>query len=138
MPEYSYSCDPQLGGCGYFFTVFQKLSKYRQLKKCPECKKHKLVRDYAEDSVYTATSSDGATIGHLADKNSARMSNDEKAALTKKHNKYREDKGSLPIKGKRMKKSDKKPWYRSKDYKGIQKMTETQQKNYIRTGKKNG
>ena len=35
-----------------------------------------------------------------------------------------------------MKKNQEKPWYRTKN--DVANMTETQQKNYIRTGKKNG
>ena len=38
--------------------------------------------------------------------------------------------------GERMKKNQEKPWYRTKN--DVANMTETQQKNYIRTGKKNG
>jgi len=138
MPEYSYSCDPEEGGCGYFFTVFQKRSEYKQLKKCPECKKYKLIRDLSEDNISCSVKvSKGAkTIGHLAELNSNRMSKDQKEKLKKQHNIYREEKGELPVKGKRIKKTKTKPWYKTNN--NVQDMTPTQQKNYIRTGKKNG
>ena len=141
MPEYSYSCDPQSGGCGYFFTVFQKISEYKQLKRCPECKKHRLARDYSEDGIYTSVklSDNEITVGHLANRNSSKMSGDEKKELKEKHNKYREErKDELPVKGTRIKKTKDAPSYRSENYKEVQKMTPTQQRNYIRTGKKNG
>lgn len=140
MPEYSYSCDPQDGGCGYFFTVFQQRSEYKQLKRCPECKKHRLIRDYETDAVHTSVKlSDGSvTIGHLADRNASKMSSGQKEELRQRHHGYRDNKEEVPVKGDRIKKSNQKPWYRSKSYKEVQKMTETQQKNYIRSGKKNG
>ena len=138
MPEYSYVCDPQLGGCGHLFSVVQSLSEYKQLKRCPECKKHKLVREYSEDNVVgTVKGSKGAkTLGHLAELNSSRLSRDEKQRLRKKHNKYRGGSDKLPVKGERLKKNQEKPWYRTSN--NVMDMTETQQKNYIRTGKKNG
>lgn len=39
MPTYEYSCDY----CEHFLEVYQKLSD-KPLKKCPQCKKHKLVK----------------------------------------------------------------------------------------------
>tara|TARA_R110002051_G_scaffold322194_2_gene412030 strand:+ start:2395 stop:2820 length:426 start_codon:yes stop_codon:yes gene_type:complete len=141
MPEYSYSCDPQDGGCGYFFTVSQNRSEYKQLKRCPECKKHRLIRDYETDTVHTSVklSDSSVTLGHLADRNSSKMSADQKAVLKQKHNKHREEnKDALPVKGTRIKRTKESPSYRSSNFKEIKKMTETQQKNYIRSGKKNG
>ena len=76
------------------------------------------------------------TIGHLAELNSSRLSSDQKAVMKKKHNEYREKTDSLPVKGKRLKKNAEKPWYRSNN--NVVDMTPTQQKNYVRTGKKNG
>ena len=67
------------------------------------------------------------------------MSGDKKRELKEKHNKYREErKDELPVKGTRIKKTKEAPSYRSENYKQVQKMTPTQQRNYIRTGKKNG
>ena len=138
MPEYSYVCDPQRGGCGHLFSVVQSFSEYKPLKRCPSCNKHKLIRDYGADNVTgTVKGSGGAnTLGHLAEVNSGRLSSDQKESLRKKHNKYRDNPDSIPVKGERIKKNQEKPWYRTKN--DVANMTETQQKNYIRTGKKNG
>ena len=86
MPEYSYCCDPQQGGCGYTFSVVQSFSQYKVLKRCPKCKKHKLIRDYSEDNVTGSVKGSGGarTIGQLAEKNSSRMSSDQKEVLNKK------------------------------------------------------
>lgn len=138
MPEYSYCCDPQQGGCGYTFSVVQSFSQYKVLKRCPKCKKHKLIRDYSEDNVTGSVKGSGGarTIGQLAEKNSSRMSSDQRQMLNKKHNEYRDKKDSLPVKGERIKKAKEKPWYRSNN--DVASMTPTQQQNYVRTGKKNG
>ena len=86
MPEYSYICDTENEGCGHFFSVFQNLSQYKPLKKCPSCSKHRLIRAYEEDHVYSSTKSStkGMTLGSLADKNTSRLSADEKESLRKK------------------------------------------------------
>jgi len=138
MPEYSYSCDPQEGGCGHTFSVIQSMSDYKKLKKCPVCKKHKLIRDYSLDNVSGSVKGSGGakTIGHLAELNSSRLSSDQREVMKKKHNEYRENADSLPVKGERLKKNAEKPWYRSDN--NVADMTPTQQKNYVRTGKKNG
>lgn len=140
MPEYSYICDEDNGGCGHYFTVFQKLSEYKLLKRCPSCKKHRLRRAYEDDIAYgSVKKSDGAiTIGHLADRNSSRMSSSQKAELHAKHNAYKGKGGDLPDGMKRVEKSAEKPWYRTSNQSDIKNMTETQKKNYIRTGNKNG
>lgn len=39
MPTYDYECD----ACGHEFELFQQISEDPK-KKCPECKKNKLVR----------------------------------------------------------------------------------------------
>ncbi len=39
MPNYDYKCE----NCGHEFEIFQSM-KDAKLKKCPECKKNKLVR----------------------------------------------------------------------------------------------
>ena len=96
------------------------------------------MRDYGADNITgTVKGSGGAkTLGHLAEVNSSRLSSDQKEALRKKHNKYKDNPDAIPVKGERMKKTQEKPWYRTSN--DVANMTETQQKNYIRTGKKNG
>ena len=112
MPEYSYVCDPQQGGCGHSFSVVQSFSEYKALKRCPSCKKHRLIRDYGADNITgTVKGSGGAkTLGHLAEVNSSRLSSDQKEALRQKHNKYKDNPDAIPVKGERMKKTQEKPW----------------------------
>ena len=92
MPEYTYECDGEKGGCGNIFSVLQKISKYKPLKKCPECRKHKLRRLFEVDNVSTSVrcSDSEITLGHLAERNSSRMSNDERSSLKKNHNSYKD------------------------------------------------
>lgn len=140
MPEYSYECDPDQGGCGHLFSVFQSFSGYKQLKRCPECKKHRLIRCYRDDNIYGSTKADSGsiTLGHLADRNSAKMSKDQKESLTHKHNAYKKDQKKKLPEGMKRKDSGEKPWYKTSNFSDVKNMSETQQKNYIRTGKKNG
>jgi hypothetical protein len=59
--------------------------------RCPKCRKSKPVnRNYAAEAsnVRDATPK---TVGELALRNSERMSADEKAHLTKEHNKYKDE-----------------------------------------------
>lgn len=68
MPEYSYKCE----ACNEAWSVFCKISSYKEKRSCPSCKKVKPVnRDYGEDDVYGAYAyslSETKTIGHYADK----------------------------------------------------------------------
>lgn len=139
MPEYSYICDTDEGGCGHSFSVFQKISEYKRLKRCPNCKKHKLIRCYDEDNVHGSmkVAGGGMTLGHLADTNASKMSTDQKASMHKKHNAYKSSESKLPD-GMKRKKTQEKPWYKTSNFSDIKNMSETQKKNYIRTGKKNG
>ena len=140
MPEYSYTCDAEDGGCGHYFTVVQKISEYKALKKCPQCNQDKLRRAYEDDIAYgSVKKSDGAiTIGHLAERNTSRMSSSQRAELHAKHNAYKGSDSALPDGMKRVEKAKDKPWYRSSNQGDIKNMTDTQKMNYIRTGKKNG
>ena len=140
MPEYSYICDTENEGCGHFFSVFQNLSQYKPLKKCPSCSKHRLIRAYEEDHVYSSTKSStkGMTLGSLADKNTSRLSADEKESLRKKHNEYKGTNNKPLPKGMKRRTSDENAWYKTSNFSDIKNMSDTQKKNYIRTGKKNG
>lgn len=140
MPEYSYTCDTDNGGCGHCFSVFQTLSQYKLLKRCPNCSKHKLIRSYEEDCVYSSTKSStkGMTLGSLADKNTSKLSSDERESLRKKHNEYKSTNDKPLPKGMKRKKEEGNAWYKTSNFSDIKNMSETQKKNYIRTGKKNG
>ena len=77
------------------------------------------------------------TLGHLAERNSSRMSNDEKAGLKKGHNSYKEaGKGKLPDGMSRVKKPEK-PWYKKRgdNISKLKDSTPEQQAKYIKTGK---
>jgi len=99
MPEYTFQC----GGCGEVFSIFALMSEYSDKQKCPSCKKTKLVsRKYDIDTVTVSGSvkkgDDEIKVGHLAKRNSEKLSDDEKRHLTEKHNayKYEEPKTKLP------------------------------------------
>ena len=97
MPTYSYLCDR----CGPF-EVKIPINDYDP-KKATKCIKCGLLsfRDFATDviSIHTYVNpGDGEVkLGHLAQRNSERLSQDEKKHLDDKHNEYRRKKdGTLP------------------------------------------
>lgn len=99
MPEYTFVCTE----CRDIFSVFMPMKKYIPKQKCPVCKKTLSVhRHYETDLSHITTSvkkgDDELKIGHLAARNTERMSSDEKADLTRKHNeyKYQESEKELP------------------------------------------
>ena len=86
MPEYSYTCLK----CNTKFSVIKSISDYKPKEKCPECKLiGEVIRDLETDwnSLVGAVvrGDDQITVGELAKRNTERLSNDEKAALTHKH-----------------------------------------------------
>jgi len=94
MPLYTYLCDEHLGGCGLSFEKFLNVKNYTPHIRCPQCRKIKSVyRDFITDANTVATtvrkSDTEIKLGHLAHRNTERMSEDEKAELTRKHNAYR-------------------------------------------------
>lgn len=72
------------------------IADYSPKQKCPSCKSSKYVcRDYQSDNVTGRVAI--RTLGALADKNSDKLSDDEKQALYRKHNEYRfQPKPELP------------------------------------------
>ena len=113
MPTYSYSCSK----CHNCFELFSYISNYDPSPKCPLCKSKKTSRDYAIDmSTLNASvkkaDSELKTIGDLANRNRDRMSDDQKHALHKKHNDYKEQESQkeLPTGMSRMKKPNKIKW----------------------------
>jgi len=109
MPLYTYYCE----SCKEKYELFFNLSDYIDNPKCADCKK-KMKRSYQDDigSLYGAvkkTDSELKTIGDLANRNSDKLSDDEKIHLYKKHNNYKENIGSeLPSGMSRIKKPQKK------------------------------
>lgn len=64
MAIYNYQCE----NCDYKLEVHQTPKTYKLLKKCPSCKKNKLVRDYSEMNVYYYN--ECRTVGIKAERNS--------------------------------------------------------------------
>ena len=86
MPEYSYVCYK----CKKGFSVIASFSNYKAQETCPVCNLAGHVQRDLEidwDSLVGSVirGDDEITLGELAKRNSARLSNDEKAALTHKH-----------------------------------------------------
>ena len=93
MPIYTFKCDKELNGCGHTFEVVMSISQYKSKQMCPKCRKSKsVIRDYQEDAPRSNVilSDDELKLGHLAQRNTERFSNDKKEELNRKHNAYRE------------------------------------------------
>ncbi len=111
MPEYSYICNKEHRqwdkpiGCGHRFSIITTVRNYTASPICPSCNQNDaIIRDYREDNVNIsiALSNDKLTVGHLAKRNTDKLSNDEKVALYNKHNDYRFQKSKVKL-GKNMK-----------------------------------
>lgn len=109
MPTYSYFCNH----CQEDFELFFYIKDYIEKPKCPHCQTNKTERLLTKDAMtlngsVKKSDSELKTIGDLANRNRDRMSDDEKIALHKKHNSYKEEtpKKALPKGMTRMKKSE--------------------------------
>lgn len=101
MPTYIYECFEDDGGCGTQYEQRQSVSELATYKpRCPTCKKRKCVKRNltAELSDVYFTNSQPQTLGALAEKNTSRLSNDERAHIVRENNKYKDEpfQGSLP------------------------------------------
>lgn len=87
MPTYTFKCDEDTG-CGHIweFTCLMSELDEKRPKSCPQCKKRKSIHQVFGD----VTVSLPKTLGSLAERNTNRMSEDERTHLHKKHNEYRE------------------------------------------------
>ncbi len=63
------------------------MADYKPTQVCPTCASDNVYRDYESDNVTGQVAL--RTVGAVADKNSSKMSADEKEALWRKHNEYR-------------------------------------------------
>lgn len=115
MPTYSYSCNK----CHAEFELFFYIKDYVEKPKCVHCGSKRTSRETAADALTQSSSvrksdSELKTIGDIAMRNTERMSDDEKAALNKKHNEYKDEKyksdPDLPTGMKRIKKPQKPNW----------------------------
>jgi len=112
MPTYSYYCKH----CDSTFELFFSINNYKEKVRCETCNKT-CDRDYIEDVLSQSASvkksdSELKTIGDLANRNRDRFSSDERAALDKKHNEYKDQElaKELPKGMSRMKKPNKVKW----------------------------
>lgn len=94
MPTYEFYCDPDEGGCGHVIEItcsYSDKDKSRP-KSCPKCRKRKaLIEIFGGASVFIPK-----TLGHSIDKNSAKISEDEKHHLNNKHNEYKKSDNEGP------------------------------------------
>lgn len=91
MPEYTYYCDE----CSDKFCIVCSIRDYDEHAKCIRCRSKKTFRLYKDDLTTLNTSiklsdSEIKTLGHLANRNSERLSSDEKEHLNTKHNSYKD------------------------------------------------
>lgn len=89
MPIYVFKCSEEKNGCGHSFEISMSMACVVDKKiKCPKCNKYKAVsRDFGAE--HHNVRGDDQTLGSLAERNAARMSDDEKKYLTEKHNAYK-------------------------------------------------
>lgn len=83
MPEYNFICDKDSGGCGHEYTEYISIADYDDaVFICSKCKESKfVVRDYSGIRVQGSVPH---TLGSIIDRNTSRMSEDEKQHLSKK------------------------------------------------------
>jgi putative FmdB family regulatory protein len=111
MPEYTYECEK----CESVFSLISSIADYMEHPKCESCSSKKTIRRYAEDCLtingsVKKSDSELKTLGDLAKRNTDRMSDDEKQAIWKKNNAYKETPSDKPLpKGMSRLKKPKKP-----------------------------
>ena len=113
MPSYSYYCKK----CDTTFEKFFYIKDYKERVRCEDCKAT-CQRDYDDILTQSASvkkaDSELKTIGDLANRNRDRMTEDQRIALDKKHNEYKDTEleKELPKGMSRMKKPKKKEKWR--------------------------
>ena len=122
MPTYVFKCEE----CEHQLEVEQSIKKPTpNKKKCPNCKEDKLVRLLFVPHVYNKPGDDNITLGLLSDRNTERLTSDQKEAIDEKHGRKKEKKDGNQF------------WQTSKkNMKKISEMTPAQKKKYIETGEK--
>ena len=87
-------CDPENKGCGENIRLdcsMSNLDDQTSKLKCPKCKKKKPIRRVYDGASFAAIY-DPKTIGSLADKNSSKMSNEEKDKIKSKYEDFKKSK----------------------------------------------
>lgn len=133
MPVYEYECE-----CGYVCEEYGSIKDGPKSRmKCPNCKKKKLVPTISGGVMSKVEKSDDeVTLGTLAERNSKRMSKEEKEAINAKY-KQKKDKLKLGVGMSQMPEYPD-PWWRKNQQiprHKIAKMTPEQQQKYISEGR---
>jgi putative FmdB family regulatory protein len=113
MPTYTYKCP----SCKKVFEILSSIKDYQDTVSCSSCDCKKASRCLAHD-VQTLNGSvklgdnELKTLGHLAQRNTERMSEDQKQSIWTKNNSYKETPLDKPLpKGmSRVKKTPKMKW----------------------------
>ena len=94
MPIYTYIC----AKCNKKIELITHYSKYQKTIACNECGAE-CQRSLQDDlgSGFVKLSDHELKLGHLAQRNSERFSDDYKAELKRKHNEYKEQEPSKPL-----------------------------------------
>lgn len=113
MPTYSYGCEK----CNQNFELFYNIKDYQPSPLCINCGNKKTHRLYALDvstqfASVKKSDSELKTIGDIANRNRDKLSDDQKQALSAKHNSYKEEvsQKQLPKGMTRIKKQPKTKW----------------------------
>jgi putative FmdB family regulatory protein len=98
MPTYSYICTD----CNSEFELFFYIKDYTEHPVCLSCGSNNTDRHLIKDAMTLNASvkksdTELKTLGDLAQRNSDRMSNDEKQHLYTKHNAYKDEKDLKPL-----------------------------------------
>jgi len=136
MPLYDYFCDD----CKHEEEVFQHMVDDPDTI-CPECGSDTWHRVIGAPMLIQVHGSGGTTtIGALADKNAARMSDEEKKHLNEKHKTKKKVPHKLPdgMQREEYTPSDKQWPGQTESTTKVSQMTPEQQKNYMETGDKDG
>lgn len=83
MPEYTFRCEE----CEHLFIRRMMMGEYTPRWECPQCGSDNVNRDYASDGINFIPPQH--TLGSLADRNTTRMSDDQKKEMYAKHNDYK-------------------------------------------------
>ena len=113
MPTYTYKCP----SCNKVFEILSSIKDYKDTVSCCGCDCKKASRCLTQD-VQTLNGSvklgdnELKTLGHLAQRNTERMSEDQKQAIWEKNNAYKETPSEKPLpKGmSKLKKQSKVKW----------------------------
>jgi len=98
MPLYTFECYSEDGGCGQIFDISCGMNEISTLPKplCPNCNDNWSVSRNFNSSIYVFDSSP-RTVGALAERNTNKISEDQKIMLNDKHTSYKKPfTGNLP------------------------------------------